>query len=99
MAATRDTASLPALKGGRLVTTCACSACLSGDNPKSCTRMTLGSPRILVSMLLISWRSEAVSTPSLRAAMSVATPCLESWKGCARLSAWTDGELAGRKLL
>ncbi len=26
-------------------------------------------------------------------------PCCESWKGCARFSAWTDGELAGRKLL
>ncbi len=26
-------------------------------------------------------------------------PCFESWNGCARSSAWTDGELAGRKLL
>ena len=26
-------------------------------------------------------------------------PCFEFWNGCARFSACTDGELAGRKLL
>ena len=46
MAATSETASLPALNGGKVVTTCACSACLSGDSPKSWTRMTPESPRI-----------------------------------------------------
>ena len=50
IAATSEIASLPALKGGRSVTTCACSACLSGESPKSCTRRTPESPRILVSM-------------------------------------------------
>ncbi len=43
--------------------------------------------------------SEAVSGAPSRAATSVATPCFESWNGCARVSACTDGELAGRKLL
>ncbi len=51
--ATREIASLPARNGGRPVTTCACSAWRSGESPKSCTRTTPESPRMVVSTAAI----------------------------------------------
>ena len=76
MAATSDIASLPAPKGGRSVTTWACSACLSGERPKSWTRRTPGSRRIFVSMALMPCTSAAFSGPLSRATIEGRDPVL-----------------------
>ncbi len=46
------------------MTTCACSACLSGESPKSCTRSTPGIARIVASSVVIVWMSAGIASRS-----------------------------------